>query len=82
VSFKEALNSAVRAGLSRERRTAAQPFKPYTQPNGHRVGPREPRDVAIPGEQDAGLIRQRGRTRGEYREWHLAQWPMGHDEQC
>jgi hypothetical protein len=32
VSFKEALNSAVRAGLGRERRTAAQPFKPYTQP--------------------------------------------------
>jgi hypothetical protein len=37
VSFKEALNSAVRAGLGRERR-AAQPLTPYTQPMGLRPG--------------------------------------------
>ncbi|HEX9818437.1 MAG TPA: CopG family transcriptional regulator [Methylomirabilota bacterium] len=37
VSFKEALNSVVRAGLGRERR-AAQTFKPYTQPMGLRPG--------------------------------------------
>jgi hypothetical protein len=37
VSFKEALNSAVRAGLGRERR-AARSFKPYTQPMGLHPG--------------------------------------------
>ncbi|MBI2159934.1 MAG: ribbon-helix-helix protein, CopG family [Candidatus Rokubacteria bacterium] len=37
ISFKEALNSAVRAGLGRERR-AARAFKQYAQPMGLRAG--------------------------------------------
>lgn len=37
ISFKEALNSAVRAGLGRHRR-AAQRFKLYVQPMGLRPG--------------------------------------------
>lgn len=37
ISFKQALNSAVRAGLGRERR-AARPFRQYTQPMGLRPG--------------------------------------------
>ena len=37
ISFKQALNSAVRAGLGGERR-AARAFKQYTQPMGLRIG--------------------------------------------
>jgi hypothetical protein len=37
ISFKEALNQAVRAGLSPGRR-APSPFRPYTQPMGLRPG--------------------------------------------
>ena len=37
ISFKQALNSAVRAGLGGERR-AKQPFKQYAQPMGLRAG--------------------------------------------
>jgi hypothetical protein len=37
ISFKQALNNAVRAGLSRDRR-AARPFKQYAQPMGLRPG--------------------------------------------
>ncbi len=37
ISFKQALNSMVRAGLGRERQ-AARPFKQYTQPMGLRPG--------------------------------------------
>ena len=37
ISFKEALNGAVRAGLGRERR-AARAFTQYTQPMGLRPG--------------------------------------------
>jgi hypothetical protein len=38
VSFREALNSAVRAGLGRESRLAPQSFTPYTQIMGLRPG--------------------------------------------
>jgi hypothetical protein len=37
ISFKQALNTAVRAGLGGERR-AARAFKQYTQPIGLRIG--------------------------------------------
>lgn len=37
ISFKQALNDAVRAGLRGERRTA-RAFKPYAQPMGLRPG--------------------------------------------
>lgn len=37
ISFKQALNAAVRAGLGGERRTA-RAFKQYTQPMGLRPG--------------------------------------------
>jgi hypothetical protein len=37
ISFKEALNRAVRAGLGPERRSR-QPFKQYAQPMGLRAG--------------------------------------------
>ena len=37
ISFKQALNQAVRAGLGTGRRPAAA-FKPYTQPMGLRAG--------------------------------------------
>jgi hypothetical protein len=37
ISFKQALNQAVRAGLGAGRRPAAS-FKPYTQPMGLRPG--------------------------------------------
>jgi hypothetical protein len=37
ISFKQALNSAVRVGLSGERR-AVRAFKQYTQPMGLRIG--------------------------------------------
>jgi hypothetical protein len=37
ISFKQALNSAVRAGLGSERR-AARPFRQYAQPMGLRPG--------------------------------------------
>ena len=37
ISFKQALNTAVRAGLGGERR-AARAFKQYTQPMGLRIG--------------------------------------------
>jgi hypothetical protein len=37
ISFKQALNTAVRAGLGGERR-AARAFKQYTQPMGLRTG--------------------------------------------
>jgi hypothetical protein len=38
ISFKEALNSAVRAGLEGERRRSLRPFKQYAQPMGLRPG--------------------------------------------
>lgn len=38
ISFKQALNSAVRAGLEGERRRSARPFKQYVQPMGLRPG--------------------------------------------
>jgi hypothetical protein len=37
ISFKQALNQAVRAGLQGGRR-ASSPFRPYTQPMGLRAG--------------------------------------------
>ena len=37
ISFKQALNSAVRAGLGGERRSP-RAFKQYTQPMGLRIG--------------------------------------------
>ena len=37
ISFKQALNAAVRAGLGAERR-ATRPFKQYAQPMGLRPG--------------------------------------------
>jgi hypothetical protein len=38
ISFKQALNQAVRAGLSAGRRVSRRPFQQYTQPMGLRPG--------------------------------------------
>jgi Ribbon-helix-helix protein, copG family len=58
ISFKQALNQAVRAGLGAGRRSA-RPFQPYTQPMGLRAGVRIDKALQIAGAlEDEEIVRK------------------------
>jgi hypothetical protein len=58
ISFKQALNQAVRAGLSAQRRSAPH-FEPYTQPMGLRPGFNLDKALALAGAlEDEEIVRK------------------------
>jgi Ribbon-helix-helix protein, copG family len=58
ISFKQALNQAVRAGLGAGRRSA-RPFQPYTQPMGLRAGVRIDKALQIAAAlEDEEIVRK------------------------
>jgi hypothetical protein len=63
ISFNQALNSAVTAGLEAERRRSARPFKQYAQPMGLRPGFNLDKALQLAaGLEDEEIVRRLERT--------------------